>query len=227
MLTQQLTRIVFTENRDVLSSVVIHEEGMALVEVIESGVTKVQLSTGAANEVFAGVSLSRNAPPSVVPNVEQGMVPAGLQVTTARVPVVGQLLVKVGGVSRAVVTTAPTTAQVQVVGNVITFNAADASAALFIQYQYQPTVQEARTFLGDLPIGGLASTSQSNIGAIVHGVYGTNMFDASVDWSTVLHPNLGPNGTFTVGGTGTLLTNVVVRTRPSSDSSWLVLAAAG
>lgn len=224
MLNMQNTRIFNTDTRLVLSSVVIPEEGMALVEVIEGADTKVKPSAGIAGEIFAGVSLARNAPPTYVPNIEEGVIPATLSVKLARKPVIGQILVKIDGTAASVGAGAPAAGAVQLVNDVLTFNAADAASTLYVQYLYEPTVQEARSFVGMAPIGGLPSSAQHVIGTITKGEFSTNMFDASVDWSTALQVKLGPNGTFTTGGSGTLLTNVVVRGRPSAGNAMLVLA---
>lgn len=224
MLNMKFTRIFNTETRSVVPSAAIHEEGIALVEAIDAGETKVMPSTGAAGEIFAGVSLSRNVPPTMMPNVEEGLVPASLSVKLARIPMAGQLLVKAAGDVLTIVSAAPAAGEVQVAGDILVFNAAQANAALSAQYMYEPTVTEARTLVGDAPIGGLSSSAQHVIGVVVKGEFATNMFDASVDWSDVMQVKLGPNGIFTTTGPGAVLHNVVVRNRPSSANSMLVLA---
>jgi len=221
----KFTRIFNTETRAVMPSAVIAEEGIALVEDIDGGETKVRPSTGANGEIFAGVSMSRNTPPAVLPNVEEGLIPAGLSVKLARTPISGQLLVKVAGIKLTIVAGAPIDAtEVQLSGDVLTFFAGEDSKRLDVQYMYEPSIREARTMLGDAPIGGLSSTTQSIIGVLSRGEFATNMFDASVDWSTALQVKLGANGVFTTTGNGTLLTNVVIRNRPNSANSMLVLA---
>ena len=198
---------------------------MALVEDIDGNETKVRLSSGAAGEVFAGVSMSRNAPPTVMPNVEEGSIPTSLSVRLARTPIAGQLLVKVEGTAKTVVAGAPASAaEVQLVDDVLNFFAGENAKALLAQYAYEPTLVEARTFVGDSPVGGLSSSVQSVIGVLAKAEFGTNMFDASSDWSTALNVKLGADGKFTTTGSGTLLTNVVIRNRPSSSNSMLVLA---
>jgi hypothetical protein len=224
MLNMKFTRIFNTESRAVLSVSVIPEEGMALVEAIEGGESKTTLSKGVPGEIFAGISMSRNAPPAVLPNVENGVVPASLQVKLARVPSLNQLLVKANNVALTIVAGVPAAGEVKLSNDVLTFNAAQAGEALIAQYLYAPTLVEARSIVGDYPIGGLASTAQHVIGVLIRGEFATNMFDASVDWSNALRVNLGADGFFTVGGNGTELANVVIRNRPSSANSMLVLA---
>ena len=76
---------------------------------------------------------------------------------------------------------------------------------------------------GDLPHGGLAGNKMGQCGLIVLGQIATSCFDASCDWTDVLHPNLGPDGILTVGGNGELLHNVVVQNAPSAEQEFLVL----
>lgn len=225
MLNMKYTRIFNTESRAVETGCIIHEEGMALVETIEAGETKVKLSTGAAGEIFAGISLSRNAPPATLSNVETGLVPTTLQVKLQRVPKSGQLLVKVGSTVLDIVTSgAPAAGEVLVAGEFLTFNTAQLAGALFVQYLYEPTLSEARAVIGDMPIGGLASSAQHVIGVLTRAECSTNMFDASVDWSAAVQVKLGPNGTFTTTGSGTTIPNATIRSRPSAANSLLTLA---
>ncbi len=224
MLNMKYTRIFLTESRPVMPSYKIGEEGMALVEDIDGNETKVRPSSGAAGEIFAGVSLSRNAPPSLIPNVEEFTVPAALVKSLARTPVSGQLLVTIDGTAATIVAGTPAANQVKLNGNTLTFHTSANAASVFVQYLYEPSLKEARTLTGDAPIGGLAAVAQSVVGAIVRGEFATNFFDASCDWSDALQVRLGAGGIFTTKGSGTLLSNVTIRSRPSSENSMLVLA---
>lgn len=224
MLQLRETRIVRSHHEPVLSSAVVAEEGIPLVYEKEDGETKVKPSTGAAGETFAGVSLSRNSPPSVLPNVEEFVIPAGLTVSLARVPVTGQLLVKVGGTQVTVVAGAPADAgEVKVAGKDLTFFAGEAGKTLSVQYLYSPTVTEARSVIGDAPIGGLPSTAMGIIGTLKDATFGTNMFDASVDWTDALYVKLAA-GKFTVGTAGDHVPNVVVKNSPNAGNPFLVVS---
>lgn len=219
MIVQKYSRLFRTEHFDVQAGVVIEEEGTALVFVQEGGKTVVRPSTGAAGEVFAGFSQSRNSPPTYIPHAFNSAVPASLVVELPRTPLAGQILVKLDGVKADIVAGAPAASgEVQLVANVLTFHADDAASALYVQFIYEPTLAEARTILGDMPIGGLASTYQGVIGATLHGTVATTMYDASVDWSGVVNPTLGVDGRLTVGGVGTKLTNVQVMQTPITDA---------
>jgi hypothetical protein len=225
MLNMKFTRVQLTEQRSVLPGVPVTDEGMALVKVINGDVTCVKPSTGASGEIFAGVSLMRNTPPTLMPYVEEQLIPADGVIELPRTPLADQLLVKIAGNSATLVEVTPdAVSKVQVSGNTLTFHDDAVGKSVFIQFMYAPTIDEARTYLGDVPIGGLAGVAQSSTGVVTYGEICTNHFDASCDWSTALQVRLGPNGTFTTKGTGTLLTNVVIEQRPSSENAMLTLS---
>lgn len=232
MLNQKYTRIFETDHRAVQPGVVIEEEGIALVFVKENGKTFVRPSTGAAGEIFAGFSHSRNSPPHFLPRVVDSRVPDSGIVDLHRIPVSGQILVKVAGQAVTVGANAPTAAnEVQLVGEKLFFFTGTPAAGsdpavpgvqgqeLYVQFIYEPTITEARTIIGDAPIGGLPSTPQEVIGVITRASdVGTTYYDASVDWSNVMHPRLGVDGRLTSGGQGTLLSNVIVQSTPVADA---------
>lgn len=226
MLVLDYTRISQTSTAQVETGHTIEEEGMALVKVMDGGQVAVRKSTGAADEIFAGVSLSRNAPTSMLPLVMETKVPAGETVKLPRIPVAGQILVKVADTAVTVGAGAPADATaVQLDGDTITFFAGEADKELFVQMMYEPTVTEARQETGDVPVGGLPSSSVGTIGTIVSGCVTTNQYDASVDWAAgELTPSLGVDGKFTVGGSGTKLDAVVTVDRiPSAANPYLSL----
>lgn len=219
------TRIVISQPEDVLTGVIIPEEGLALSYVKDGVDTKVQLSTGVADEVFAGVSFSRNCPPAFLPIYLDDVIPVGLVYTLPRNPIPGQLLVKIAGAPATLVVGAPSAAnEVQVGSLSLNFFAGTAGSVISIQYQYAPTVLEARTVIGDAPIGGLSSTAEGSIGVLKNAIIGTNSFDASVDWSVALFVALEANGVFTVGTLAAHIPNVVIRSAPSAANPFLVLS---
>jgi len=225
MLQLRETRIVRSTHSPVLSSVLIPEEGMALVYVKEDGATKVALSTGVAGELFAGVSLSRNIHPGCLPYVQETVIPASGVVELVRAPIAGQLLVKVDGVQVTAVATAPASAtETQLDGTTLTFAAGQAGKSVVAQFLYVPSVIEARSVIGDGPVGGLASTAEGVIGILKDAVFATNMFDASVDWSSALYAKTGPGGTFTVGTAADHIQNVVVQNAPNASNPFLALS---
>lgn len=234
MLVQKLTRFHFTEHRKVEPGIVVQDEGIALVYSKVSGDTYVRPSTGAAGEIFAGFSVSRNCPPQFIPKViglsDDGsttIVPTSGVLDLGHVPVTGQILVKIDGEVATIGANTPSAAgSVQLVGQKLYFFtgttdpvvAGDTEKDLYVQFIYEPTIVEARMILGDAPIGGLPSTPQEVIGVTCRmEAIGTTYYDASVDWATTFTPRLGANGVLTTGGSGTLLTNVVVMSGPSGD----------
>lgn len=224
MLVQKYTRYFLTEHRPVEEGLRLTEEGLALVYAKQGTETVVRPSTGAEGEVFAGFSLARNSPPTTLPWVGQGVVPASGQIELPRLPLATQILIKVQGEVRTVKAAAPENAsEVLVAARVITFHADDVGSEYYIQMQYEPTVSEARTLIGDAPIGGVPSGAQDQIGVITRGDVATTLYDASADFSTVFNPSLGPDGILTVGGSGTVLTNVQVVSTPSADNTALVV----
>lgn len=224
MLELRETRIVRTTHSPVLSSVIIAEEGIALVYEKENGETKVRPSTGVAGEMFAGVSVSRNVHPGQLPYVQESVVGEDGTFELVRAPIPGQLLVKVAGVQVEVVSGSPADAtSVGLDGLSLKFAAGQAGKPVFAQFLYVPSVVEARTVIGDGPIGGLASTAEEIIGVLKDAEFATNMFDASVDWQDALFAKTGPGGTFTVGTASDHIYNVVVKNAPSAASPFLKL----
>lgn len=224
MLVQRYTRLFLTEHRPVETGLNLTEEGIALVAVKQGNETVVRPSTGAANEVFAGFSLTRNSPPATFPWCGEGAVPGTLNLQLPRIPMASQILVKLNGAAATIVANAPANAgEVRLVGDVLTFHSDDEGANYTIQMQYEPTVSEARTIIGDAPIGGIAAGQMDQIGVITRGDVATTLFDASADFAGVMHPTLGADGRLTVGGAGTELKGVQIISAPTSENSALVV----
>lgn len=224
MLQLRETRIVNSQPHDVFTGAVIPEEGMALAYVKEGVDTKVQLATGVADEVFAGVSYSHNTPPAVLPVVLEGTVSVTGTFALPRNPIAGQLLVKVDGAIKTVVAGAPAAGEVQVGSLQLNFHISMAGLPVVVQMMYSPTVQEARSIIGDAPIGGLSSTAQGSIGVLKNAIIATNAFDASADWSSALFVKLAAGGVFTLGTVGDHIPNVIVKNSPSAANPYLVLS---
>ena len=78
MLQLRNTRIYKSLFENLATGVAIQEEGVALAFVKEAGETKVQPSTGAAGERFAGFAIARNMPPQTLPQDDTGAIAAWL-----------------------------------------------------------------------------------------------------------------------------------------------------
>lgn len=231
MLVQKYTRFFGTEHRDVEPGVVIEEEGIALVYTKVNGRTYVRPSTGAANEVFAGFSISRNSTPRYLPKIIAGrLVPDSGVIDLGRIPLTGQILVKAGGDVLEISANAPVAGKVQLQGQKLFFFqgtpaagsdpavVGDIGKEVYVQFIYEPTVAEARTIIGDGPIGGLPSTAQERIGVATRmEELATTYYDASADWASAFNPKLGADGRLTTSGGGTILTNVIVMDTPVAD----------
>lgn len=225
MLQLKDTRIIHSLLASVALGVLIPEEGMALVAVKENGETVIKPSAGGVEGPFMGLSYERFAPPATVPAVKSYVIPAGLTVVLPRTPITGQLGVKVNGVQKTVVTTVPASAaQVRIVGDTLTFFAGEAGKTVEATFLYTPTIDEARTIVGDGPFAGLSSAEVGRIGRITFGQVATSCFDASVDWSAALYTKLAANGRFTVAADAEEgLKNVTVMNTPNGNNPFLVI----
>tara|TARA_B100000700_G_scaffold88627_1_gene99933 strand:- start:48907 stop:49593 length:687 start_codon:yes stop_codon:yes gene_type:complete len=225
MINQKYTRLFNTEHRPVETGVIIPDEGIALVYTKEGDKTVVRPSTGAAGEHFAGLSLSRNAPPLFMPYIEEASV-EGEFLELPRTPIAGQILVKIGGTKVTINagTDAPADASsVSLDDNTIRFHADHDGEDLMVQMMYEPTITEARQWKGDMPVGGLPSSAQGIIGVITKGDASTTYFDASADWSGAIKAKLGPDGIFTTVGSGAQAEGVTVLQSPTPAVPLLVL----
>jgi hypothetical protein len=218
------TNFVRTSHEDVATGVLIQEEGIPLVYVKEAGITKVKPSIGAVGEIFAGLSISRNAPPTVLPLLLSGLIASDATFELPRAPITGQLFVSIDGTAATVVTGTPAAGEVKVDGLQLVFEAGAANSPVFVQMMYSPSLIEARSVLGDAPFGGLSTHVLNRIGVFKSGEASTTLFDASVDWSAALHVKLA-DGKFTAAAANDAarLPNVVVTNSPSVAAPFLSL----
>ena len=233
MIVDKYTRTFNTEFRDVEPGLVLNEDGQALVYSKVNGRTYVRPSQGVTGEIFAGISVNRNTPPSFLPKiVSDVVVPESAVVDLGRIPLNGQLLVKVDGDVLDVVSSAPTEGKVQSVGGKLYFFAGtpenggtpavpgDQGKELYVQFMYEPTVSEAKTIRGDAPIGGLSSSELERIAVLTRAEsVATTFYDAAADWSTAIKPKLGVDGKFTTTGNGETLNTVIVMQTPVADAA--------
>lgn len=234
MLNYKHTQLFDTVQRAVLPGAALIEDGIAAVYTREApnGELTVKPSTGAADEIFAGFTLNNNVAGTFRPAVEEGVV-AGT-INLARIPVAGQILVKIDG---SAVEVAPGSA-INSDNSKITLtadgdllpHASHGGKSYFVQYHYELLASELRAETGDT-WGGAHNTAGAQFGTtglvIRADELSTNMFDASADWSSVINPRLGANGMLTVGGTGTVLKNIFVLAAPTGDNAFLKLEVRG
>lgn len=231
-LYMQATSILKTNEGNLLPGANIAEEGRVLVFVKQDGRMYLQQSQGVSGEELAGFALMRPFPPTVQPRVQEfvlGTDDDNGVIDLARLPVAGQLMVKVGSAAakQVVDDEAPAAAgTVAVNAASLIFSAADVAAkkSVFVQYLYELTASEAQRVVGDAPLGGNASNIRGRAPYIELGEVAVDVFDASVDWSvdSVMHPCTGADGILTLGK-GTELKNVLIAQAPSAESPYLVL----
>lgn len=224
MIQYQMSKFFKTRERAVLPGTPFKEEGIAIALVREDGALYATPCTGAAGETFGGFTMSTNVPTSF--STEIDTVPAVPVVMLPRVPVTGQLYVAIDGqpATVSVGTDAPTAAgKVTLNDRQLLVHADDVGKDLYYQFHYELTASEASEVTGDYYGGShnAAGVKMNSVGAVIEGQVATNMFDASKDWSNVMHPRLGENGMLTTDGSGTLLTNVVIAGVPNADTPFL------
>ena len=221
MIQLRNTRLYKSLFENLAPGVAIQEEGVAMTFIKIDGETKVQI--GKPGDRFAGLAMARNMPPSFYPIVEGGVVPTTATGKLTRTPITGQLLVTVDGIAYDIVTTAPASGEVKIVGNEYFLNAADVGHEVRFQYMYALSVAEARTIIGDAPYGGLAANALGTIACVKQGEVGTSFFDASADWSTATYASIKDGGIFVPATEATGLPGVVVKNSPNSGNPFLVL----
>jgi len=233
MIVDKYTRTFNTEFRDVEPGLDLQEDGQALVFTKVQGRTYVRPSQGVVGEIFAGISVNRNTPPKFLPKIIAGVVvPESGVVDLTRLPINGQMLVKVDGDVLEISASAPVEGKVQSVGTKLYFFtgtpadgstpavAGDQGKELFVQFMYEPLVSEALTVRGDAPIGGLSSTERGRIAVLTRAEsVATTFYDASADWSSALRPKLGVDGKFTTSGPGETVNTVLVLQTPVEDAA--------
>lgn len=228
MLHMRDTRITLTRHANVLPGVVIPEEGMALVYVKHQGETFVQPATGASGELYAGVSFERNLPPQRIPFIREYEVGESCIISLPRTPAAGQISVIENGVVRTVSvgTEAPESGDNVVLhGADLLFAPDSAGRVVLVQMVYVPSVDEARTLLGDAPFGGQASAVTGVIGRILEGEFATSCIDLTKDWTNALEVGLGAGGLFVPAQGNNKVPGLVVKNSPNAANPYLVLSS--
>lgn len=221
------TRVELSNERPLLPGVTIDAEGSALIAGYSGGVFGVQEATGAAGDVFVGVSLSRPLSPATVPVMERLTVPAGGVVSLKAAALAGQTRVVRGstGANLTIVGAAPAAGEAFPAANGLTIalNAALVGDYVFVTYVRSLTVAQAIMLQGNQDIGGPAGAYFGQVGVLTRGDVYTTEFDTLVDWSTSPSPvRLASSGRFTIGGTGAIVPGYVI-SPPTEGNAWLGL----
>jgi hypothetical protein len=228
MIIYQNTRFTKTTDGDFVPGAPIDEEGLALIYRSVNGVNLLDVCQGASDEVFAGFSISRAVPSSRLPAVETGVVSAAGVMQLSRSPESSSIYVSINGAAAADISVGSSASadagEVVLDGDQLLFAAADFGKAIYVQYHFEPTFQEARDATGDAPIGGDAALQMDRVGLIIEGnPISLTTFDSSVSWAGIMHPSLGANGLLTAGGSGTVLKDFIVIAGPAAGSPYLTL----
>ena len=234
MLNYRNTIFTQTDSSKVAQGEIIQEEGAALVILREGSSSVIKESTGAAGEIFAGFSYERTRRPSILAAIEEGVITVadgddkGL-IRLGRTPEPGKIAIWVDGseITIEVGATKPADATtVNLNGSEILTHASMEDSDFRVQYLYEPTVSEARVYGEGNEFGQSPASADVGVcGRIVGGEISTNHFDVEADWANEqeMHPSLGANGRLTIGGSGTKLTNLIIKEAPRSDSAFLTV----
>ena len=212
-----------TDSKPLVAGTVINEEGTSLVFVKENGKLVIKPSTGAAGEIFAGVSTGVRRKPKYLNKVETHTVTGTGIVELQRIPVLAGVWLdgtQVDSVGATPVVPADA-GDANLLGNKLY---AKAGQTVKVIYQYEPTVSEAQQEVGDLPINGDGESATGMYSFVTLGTVATTMFDVTSDWTGVVNPRLGADGRFTAKGNGTVLTNVFVENAPTAEADYLELS---
>ena len=227
MINYQKTRFTNTDSSAVESGAIIHDEGLALIAKREGENMVVNASMGQAGEQFAGFSYERTRRPETLGSVEEFV--AGAEHKLARVPDAGAISVWVEGVKKTIDVgkgePAANTA-VNLEGDTLYLHGDHTGNPVRVQYHYTPTLEEARSYGEGSEFGQTPPSYEVGVvGRITGGIVDTTCWDPNADWSdeSVLNPSLGANGLLTVGGSGTKLTNLLIKRAPSGGSAYLTV----
>ena len=219
MLYYKKSRFVESHSKPIALGAPAYDEGMALVAVDVNGELHLKPSAGTPAEVFYGVAIFDKAAPQVIPVVEQIIatgttqtrVIAGLNIGSVRITANGAAL---NGA----------TPEATIAGDTVTVPAGTAAGTVIeVTGLVAATAQNLWVFGGNYAGVPSALDGGADIGAMRSGAAFTSNFDTSAAWVVGITPRLGPNGTFTVGGSGALATGVVVSHIPSPEVPFLGL----
>lgn len=184
--------------------------------VASNPVGTVELSTGAPDEVFVGITACQQLDLTSLPKVENFEVPKNRVICLSKKPESGSVLVQ-GDESATVDGCKVTISSEDLVGKIVT-----------ITYRYCPTVLEAKFIQGDIQPGGASASNMHSVTTILAGEVFTSEFDTTKDWNNTKGKTIcvGPNGLISyqdATGTATAIPNARVTSVPSSGKAELGL----
>lgn len=205
------------------------EDGTPLAGLMNGGQMTAGTNGSPANtDLFLGVAYSTFTTPTSAVNVLEVTVPAAAPytVTLPQTPNNGTIQVyytanNTSLTSEATAAGVTAAGEFNLTGAVLTFDSADAGAAVTVVYTYTPTVIQALSMVGTgVPGTVWPSNVTRSIGVIQRGLIFTTLFDTSVNWNTQTSVKMA-NGLFISGaGTGGSV-NGYVYSAPSTSSPFL------
>lgn len=210
---------------DVVAGVSIPEEGRALCYVADSGVGKVNLSTGSGTEYFAGVSASHTMLPTSMA-AHGTAVAVGTTLTLPKTPISGQIyLYNVTESQALTLGSASNDNEYSVSGTTVTLHSGESGDTIRYAIRYTPTVEEALQEWGEGMIGAQADGSIMNtITAITKGRVATTCYLVNVAWTAGVPVKIGANGFFVPNaGSGNAVATALIHQAPSSTAPYLIL----
>lgn len=227
--------ITISSEYPVLSTVTANiEEGAALILVPQTGNPQnaVKLSDGSSSaEIFVGLAWQAYTLPTVMTQVDTVVVPSAspYTATLSYTPNSASTLTSASGsVTGALTYTSPpnSTGQYAISGTTITFNSAQAGETVTVYYQYNLTVAQAQSLVGN-GFAGSVSAMQflQSIGVVRNGLIYTNFYNPAYDFTAA---NLvlkalanGLIGTTVGSPTGATMTGAWVYAYPNGDYPYL------
>ena len=222
------TSIELSRERPVAPGTLITAEGAALVAVMTNGEFGVQLSTGAANEQFAGVSINSQTTLLQKPEIQVlTAVSNGASGTAERAMVtlpyapVGAMRVTPRAGGRALTVES-------VNGKDVILEASAIGTVLRVQFAFEPTVAQAIGFQGNVLPGGPAGQYMGQVGVITRGDVYTDQFvqDGAWELDTNTHVKLDANGMFApaTAADADRLEGVYIVAKPTMGRAYLGLS---
>ncbi len=213
------TKIIESVERPVAAGQTVDQEGRALTGVLTAGTFGVRFSAGSGTESFVGVSFNTPAVLTRIPLIEDKVQSSANTITLSQTPIGGTIRVRNETSGTVQTAGSPSNAnEYSISGNVITLNAAGVGNTIRVWYAYVPTTVQAVALFGNTQPGGQAGLMLGQAGVITRGDVYTTEFDTTSDWVTGGTVRLGASGLFTLGGSGTQLTNVTIIAVPSVGS---------
>lgn len=223
MLKLNNTRFARSSSTPIATGVTIAESGIPLALVREGSVSKADVCADSTTQVFGGVAMTLHTPPLFLPMVFSAVISANNTIDIPRQPKNGQIRVVIGGVGLTKVDVAPdATSKFQVLTGSLKFFGNSGNTA-YVQMHYEPTVSEARSILGDVAPGGLASAAVGIIARMTEGQASTNYYNASKDWSSALYVKVVA-GLFEPAIKADAISGVAVLSTPTSADPFLTLS---